>query len=741
MKRRIAKFISTLSLIGMLSSLGIYQIAFAAVQGQWPNSTTPSDIVISNNPPDENEQLVTRTSDGDYVTTFLLNGRSYAYKFSATDGSAVAAWNGGFPTIASSQLTAPRGIAPDNAGGVYVAQNIDFGGGNCDVLLQRLDSTGTRQFGFPGITITSGSGCEVFMEMIPDGSGGVYLAWGDGGASLNTFQTQDLYVTRVTSSGVVDTNWNTGGAGTWRPLQMPESQGGGTNDHSANIIADGTGNVIVAYESSIPLFYYAVTKFDANGNLAGAPWNTPLLVDDDNQGNRGRDIAVDGTGNVYFGFLAEDLSSSPDNIQVQKFNSAGAAQWGSGVTVVPTSADVASYSGQPRIVHDGSGGLLIAWHTDTDNEVYGHHVTSAGVLDTADSWASAPIALSNIDANTSWFLSLDTNTMLTDGAGGAYILYGSYEGGAWPVAKLQHLNSDGTVEFAGDGTTLATGAGIEGINPVMTSDGGTGVVTVFQDEGPSGMDLYAQHFDEGSSGGGSSGGSENSDATQEIICGALTLNVNANNDFQMTDLTVSNLAQDSFGTLIGSGFATPYQNGTNTLPEEAFIYVDDSRTVGTGPGCATDGVDEGWLVGVEATNFVDSGAIAPDIPSSNLYFLATTNVTPDTSYGPGFTEFAGGGDGSDTNLFYTTGYADTQDVEAPYNVADTTDLTTATPFTTENATLDSSRSIMENTSGAGTNDFKFTAVGTGIAYYLNVPENQAGGSYTSTLTITLIPST
>lgn len=738
MNHRTAKLISIMSLIGMLSSLGIYQIAFAAVQGQWPNSSSPDDIIISNNPPDETDQHITRTSDGDYAITFLLNGRAYAYKISAADGSGVAAWNGGFPTIASSLIAPPLSIVPDNAGGIYIAQNTDLGGGDCDVSLQRIDSTGTFQFGFPGITVTTGSGCEVFMDMIPDGSGGVYIAWGNGGASLSTFQTTDLYVTRVTSAGVVDTNWNTGGAGTWRPLQLPESQGGGTSDHSAQIIADGLGNIFATYESSIPAFYYAVTKFDANGNLAGAPWNSPLLVDADNNGNRGRDIAVDGAGNIYFGFLAGSFGS-PDNIQVQKFDSSGSPQWGTGVTV--TNTDVSSYSGNPRIAYDGNGGVLVAWQTaGATFEVYGHHVTSAGVLDTADNWATAPIALSNVDANVSSFDTLSTNTVLSDGANGAYILYSSFEGGSWPISKLQHLTSDGSVEFAGDGTPLATGAGINGIRAAMTSDGGTGVITVFQDEGPDGMDLYAQHFDE-SSGSGGGGGSETSDAEQEITCGALTLNVNANNDFQMTDLTVSNLAQDSFAELTGTGLATPYQNGTNTLPEEAFIYVDDSRTVGTGPGCATDGVDEGWVVGVEATNFVDSGTVAPDIPASSLYFLATSNVTPDTGYGPGFTEFAGGGDGSNTNLFYTTGYSDTQDVEAPYNVADATDLTTATPFTTENATLDTPRVIMENSSGAGTNDFKFTAVGTGIAYYLNVPANQAGGSYTSTITITLTPST
>jgi len=735
MKRHIAKLVSTLSLIGMLSSLGVYQIALAAVQGQWPNSSSPSDIVISNNPPDETDQLVTKTSDGNYVVAMLFNGRTIATKVAESDGSYVPTWTG---SIASSLLGPPLGLVPDNSGGVYIAQNIDNGGGDCSVAIQRLDTTGNFQFGFPGLEVTTGSGCEVFMDMIPDGAGGVYVVWGNGGPSLNTFQSTDLYATRVTNAGVVDANWNTGGSGTWRPLQLPETAASTSNEHSAQMVADGLGNVVVIYESSDSNFTLAITKFDANGTIAGFPWNVPFNLDPDNNGSLGRHLISDGSGNVYIGYLAGPFGS-PDTVKVQKLDSSGfPPQWGTGVIVSNT--DVSSYSGNPRIALDGSGGVLVAWQTAaSDNEVYGHHVTAAGALDAADNWSTAPIALSNLDSNVSWFNTLDRKTMLSDGVGGAYVLYNSFEGGSWPISKLQHLNSDGSVEFAGDGTPLASGAGIDGILAVMTSDGGTGVVTVFQDEGPSGMDLYAQYFDEtsGSSGGG---GSENSDAEQEIICGALTLNVNADNDFQMTNLTVSANTQDSFGAFTGAGFATPYQNGTDTLPEEAFIYVDDSRTVGTGPGCATDDVDEGWIVGVEATNFIDSGAVAPDIPSSNLYLLATSNVTPDTSYGPGFTEFAGGGDGSTTNLFYTTGYSGTQNVEAPYNTADTTDLTTRTPFTTENASLDSPRVIMENVSGAGVNDFKFTAVGTGIAYYLNIPANQAGGSYTSTLTITLIPA-
>lgn len=641
-RKKCAKALAGISLIAMLSSLGIYQVALAALEKQWPSNASPSDIVISNNPPTEDNQHVVRASDGDYIVTFLLNGRPYAYKISATDGSAVAAWNGGFPTIASTNVGAPVAIAADNSGGAYVALNIDQGGGNCDVIVQRLDSTGTVQYGGGGVNITTGSGCEAFMQMIPDGSGGIYLAWGNGGPNTNTFQSTDLYITRMDSAGTVNASWNTGGSGTWRPAQFPESQGGGTSEHSAHIVADGLGNVVAIYESSVPSFYFAATKFDANGNLAGAPWNTPLEIDADNNGNLGRHLISDGSGNVYIGFLAGNFGS-PDNIQVQKLNSAGTAQWGTGVTV--TSTDVSSFAGNPRIVEDGSGGVIVAWQTaGADFEIYSHHVTSAGSLDTANNWASAPIALSNTTQDTSWFQTSDRQSALSDGAGGAYVLYGSYEGGAYAVSKLQHIESDGSVEFTGDGTTLGVGAGIEGVQAVMTSDGGTGVVTVFQDEDATfNLDLYAQYFDEVAGGGG--GGGSNTDQTGmlDIECGdapaftavpATTFNFTADGNQSITpgvnDIVASGSAQEAFSDDSG--------NLENDAGVDRYLQVSDGRDPAE-PTCNNDGITVDVRIIADPTNTDGDNRLFETDPTINadpyidlddLYVLSAVGSTGQT---------------------------------------------------------------------------------------------------------------
>ena len=223
-----------------------------------------------------------------------------------------------------------------------------------------------------------------------------------------------------------------------------------------------------------------------------------------------------------------------------------------------------------------------------------------------------------------------------------------------------------------------------------------------------------------------------------LTCGTLTLTVDPANDFTMrlannNNPSVSTSAQDVFGREINS---VTYQDGLNVLPNEAFVAVNDARTVGGGAGCATNGTNEGWLLQADATVFDDAGS-TNEISNANFYIVTTSNVTEDA----GFTEFVGGGDGSDTNVFYTTGYAGTQDVTATYNVTTASSLTVAATFTAQSGALSSTHDILDNATGAGTNDFKFTSVGTGLAYYLLIPANQGGGDYTSTVTLDLITAT
>ena len=267
-KNRIQIFTTAIIVVALIALS--YQMVLAALQGYWPSTASPSDNAVATTGASTVGQLVTKTSDGDYIVVYTLTNRPYGQKFSGSDGSVISAWNSGFPAIVST-YAGPYAVVADSSGGAYVIANADLGGGDCDVFLQRVDSTGSRQLGTNGTAITTGSGCEVFMDMIPDGSGGVYIVWGNGGATVSKSQTTDLYATRVTSAGAVHSSWNTGGSGTFRPLQLPESAVS-ASEHSAQMVADGSGNVIVAYESTDASFYYAATKFSSSGVLASSPW-------------------------------------------------------------------------------------------------------------------------------------------------------------------------------------------------------------------------------------------------------------------------------------------------------------------------------------------------------------------------------------------------------------------------------------------------------------------------------------
>jgi hypothetical protein len=445
-----------------------------------------------------------------------------------------------------------------------------------------MDATGTPQFGGGGINVTTGAGCEAFMQMLSDGSGGAYVVWGNGGPNTSTFQSRDLFITRITSGGVVDPTWNTTGGGPFRPVQFPETTVTPSREYNGRIIDDGSGNIIARYESVDTSFYFAATKFSSTGAIAGAPWNTPLLVDIGANGNQGRHMVADGSGGVLFGYLAGPFGS-PNAVEAQRVNAAGVLQWGAGVTVSTTNID--SYSGQPVIASDGTGGVFIGWHTAGGGsfDVFGHHVTSTGVLDVAGNWASAPIALSDTtDGNTDWFVTLDRNVAHPDGNNGAYFIYGSYEGGSWPTTKLQHLQSDGSVEFVGDGIPLAIGAGIIGVNSIMIPDGGTGVVTVFQNETPLfDMDLYMQHYDDLGGGTPPSGGGGGAGACAVVpskldLPQELEVSYQAGNpkvklnwaDVETTDRAASEKTQVLFDYLDQK--PTPELNGTDTSLESLF---------------------------------------------------------------------------------------------------------------------------------------------------------------------------
>ncbi|TAN58007.1 MAG: DUF4347 domain-containing protein [Rhodospirillales bacterium] len=248
-----------------------------------------------------------------------------------------------------------NGIAVDGSGNVYVTGSfngtVDFdpgtgtanltSAGSTDIFVQKLDSTGALVWA----KAMGGTGSDVGNGIAVDGSGNVYTT---GSFSATADFDPGNETTELTSAGITDIfiqKLDSTGALVWA-----RAMGSTTADEGSGIAVDGSGNVYVTGSYSGSMTYtidgqtvtqptrggseIIVQKWDSNGDLV---W---LTGPGGSQTDKGKGIAVDGSGNVYVvgsfygtadfqpGFQTTDLTSTGlSDIFVLKLSSAGALVW------------------------------------------------------------------------------------------------------------------------------------------------------------------------------------------------------------------------------------------------------------------------------------------------------------------------------------------------------------------------------------------------------------------------------
>ncbi len=203
-------------------------------------------------------------------------------------------------------------VAVDGTGNVYVTGYFQFmttfgnttltSAGSYDIFLTKYNSNGTFQW----VQQIGGSSHDYGRDIAIDGNGNIYLT--------GVFsETVTFGNTSITSAGVADVfvaRYNTDGILQW------VRQAGSSNDDSGDGIAvDGNGNIYVTgYFRDTAAFGHIlftpvgltdifVTKYDSNGRLLWAQQAGGSSFD------YGRDIAVDGNGNVYVVGYFRDTAS------------------------------------------------------------------------------------------------------------------------------------------------------------------------------------------------------------------------------------------------------------------------------------------------------------------------------------------------------------------------------------------------------------------------------------------------
>lgn len=147
----------------------------------------------------------------------------------------------------------------------------------------------------------------------------------------------------------------------------------------------------------------------------------------------------------------------------------------------------ANYQGSPQMISDGSSGAIIVWEDSrngANSDIYAQRVNSSGI----PQWSADGIAVCTA-ANNQRVLQL-----VSDDSGGAIIVWEDYRQGANTDIFAQRLDSSGFCQWTIDGVSVCTAAYNQG-SPELVSDGSGGAIIVWQDarNGVS-YDIYAQRL-------------------------------------------------------------------------------------------------------------------------------------------------------------------------------------------------------------------------------------------------------
>jgi hypothetical protein len=374
-----------------------------------------------------------------------------------TDGQWVA--DGVAVCTAGGPQLAPD-IAHDGAGGSMIAWYDDRGGAGYDIYAQRVDGSGVPLWTTNGVDISTISGNQESPRIVADGAGGAIVVWQDYRCENN----YDIYAQRVTATGAV--LWTAGGAAVCAAA----------GDQTAlRIVADGTGGAIVVWQDYRNGSHYDI--FAQRVNAAGAAqWTPDGVALCSAIGNQSApELVSDGAGGAI---VAWQDSRDGNDIYAQRVSAAGAAQW------TPDGVAISVATGSqytPQIASDGAGGAIVTWQdSHGGSDIFAQRVNASGAVQ----WAANGTTVSTASG------SQYSPRLVSDGAGGAIFAWHDGRAGNSDI-YAQRVSGSGTAQWAADGIPLCTSSGTQQ-TPLLVADGAGGAVVVWYDSRAGNTDIYAQ---------------------------------------------------------------------------------------------------------------------------------------------------------------------------------------------------------------------------------------------------------
>ncbi len=238
-------------------------------------------------------------------------------------------------------------IVSDGSGGAYLA----FGGGawpEYNVYGQHLDASGNLLWG-SGVPVCADTGMQNNIHIAGLGSGGAIFVWEDKRAAAlgDSLQAQDLYAQKVSAAGAVQ--WATNGISVCSAVA----------DQSApDLTLDGDGNVLIIWEDfrSAGLDLY-IQKMTPNGQMLFATNGIPFCNEPYDQSSA-RIISDGQMGSlVVWDDYRDTLSSNIVGIHLDE-DGAAMPEWSANGEPISAYFNKQNHA-EP--VGDGLGGMVVVW--------------------------------------------------------------------------------------------------------------------------------------------------------------------------------------------------------------------------------------------------------------------------------------------------------------------------------------------------------------------------------------------
>jgi len=360
------------------------------------------------------------------------------------DGRVAPGWtaNGDPVCTARWDQYSPK-VARDGSGGVFVAwEDFRRTGGyvfdspreNVDIYVQRMTPEGTVQVGWPvdGLPVCAGlPRNREGINLMPDGSGGVFIQWID---DRSADSTGDIYALRILGDGSIAPGWVANG--------VPVCTAPGVQGGQPGLVSDGQGGFISEW-------------VDARSAPAGVLDPLPYV-----------------------------------DIYAQRMTAAGTISpgWIEGGVPVCTAPDIQQ---SPEIVSDGAGGAIVAWedyrnYFPNASDIYAQRVLGNGTI--APGW---PVDGALVSGEPGF--EFGRLAVVGDGVQGAFVGYGTYRHGDYDV-YVQHVTAAGSIapRWDGAGESLCNLPEPQQ-NVVGVSDGHGGMIAAWEDDRAVDYRIYAQH--------------------------------------------------------------------------------------------------------------------------------------------------------------------------------------------------------------------------------------------------------